>query len=48
MFSVFGAIAVILASVGLYGVMSFSVNQRTRNSGSAWRWARIIPAFSRW
>jgi predicted permease len=33
MFTVFGLIAVILASVGLYGVMSFSVNQRTQEFG---------------
>jgi putative ABC transport system permease protein len=33
MFSVFGVIAVALASVGLYGVMSFSVNQRTQEFG---------------
>ncbi len=33
MFSVFGAVAVILASVGLYGVMSFSVNQRMQEFG---------------
>jgi putative ABC transport system permease protein len=33
MFAVFGAIAVTLASVGLYGVMSFSVNQRTQEFG---------------
>jgi predicted permease len=33
MFTVFGGVAVILASVGLYGVMSFSVNQRTQEFG---------------
>jgi len=33
MFSVFGLVAVVLASVGLYGVMSFSVNQRTQEFG---------------
>ncbi len=33
MFSVFGGIGVLLASVGLYGVMSFSVNQRRQEFG---------------
>ena len=33
MFAVFGGIAVLLASVGLYGVMSFSVNQRRQEFG---------------
>ena len=33
MFSLFGAVAVVLSSVGLYGVMSFSVNQRTQEFG---------------
>jgi putative ABC transport system permease protein len=33
MFAIFGGIAVMLASVGLYGVMSFSVNQRRQEFG---------------
>lgn len=33
MFTVFGAAALFLASVGLYGVLSFSVNQRKHELG---------------
>ncbi len=33
MFSIFGLVAIILASVGMYGVMSFSVNQRRQEFG---------------
>lgn len=33
MFVAFGAVAVVLASVGLYGIMSFSVNQRLQEFG---------------
>ena len=33
MFAIFGGVAMVLASVGLYGVMSFSVNQRTQEFG---------------
>jgi putative ABC transport system permease protein len=33
MFTIFGGVAMVLASVGLYGVTSFSVNQRTQEFG---------------
>ena len=33
MFTVFGVVAILLASVGIYGVMSFAVNQRSQEFG---------------
>src|SRR4029453_11279413 len=33
MFTIFGVVAIVLASVGMYGVMSFSVNQLRQEFG---------------
>jgi predicted permease len=33
LFAIFGVVAMLLASVGLYGIMSFSVNQRSQEFG---------------
>ena len=44
----FGILAVLLASVGLYGVMAYTVGRKRTRSGSAWRSARDASGLQGW
>ena len=41
--SAFGGLALLLASIGLYGALSYAVARPSTRSASAWRWARSAP-----
>jgi len=42
MLAAFGAVALVLAGIGLYGVISFSVARERGKSGYAWRSERTV------
>src|SRR6201996_4793449 len=44
----FGAVGLVLAAIGLYGVTAYGVEQRRSELACAWRWAPIAVRWSLW